>query len=107
SLASSPATPRHPPQLNLFAEMQAFARHRPELSPSAVLRMATLNGAAALGRSGELGELSPKALADLITLPFPGRLAEAEAAVVHYAGGVTGAMIDGQWVDRGFMRDGG
>jgi len=97
SLASSPYTPRHPPELNLFAEMQAFGRERPALPPSTILQMATVNAAAALGRSRELGELSPNALADLIALPFSGKLADAGAAVVHHGGEAAGSMIGGRW----------
>lgn len=97
SLASSPHTPKHPPQLNLFAEMQAFASRRPALPPSTILDMVTVNAAAALGRRGELGELSANALADLIALPFPGKLADAAEAMVHHTGEVAGSMVGGRW----------
>jgi cytosine/adenosine deaminase-related metal-dependent hydrolase len=97
SLASSPNIPKHPPQLDLCAEMKVFARQQPALSPSTILRMVTINAAAALGRTGELGELSPKALADMIALPFTGKLLDATEAVVHHAGDVAASMIGGRW----------
>ena len=100
SLASTLSSRREHPELNLFSEMQAFATQRPEVSPAMILRMATINGAAALGQSGAVGELSPNALADLIVLPFAGKLKEAEAAAVHHDGNVAAAMINGHWVVR-------
>jgi len=97
SLASSPNIPKHPPRLDLFGEMQTFARQQPALPPSTILRMVTVNAAAALGRTGELGELSANALADMIALPFTGKLPDATEAVVHHAGNVAGSMIGGRW----------
>jgi len=84
-------------ELNLFAEMHAFARHFPEVRPAETLRLATLNGARALGRVGELGELTPGALADLITVPFTGEAALVADAIVAHAGPVRHSMIGGQW----------
>jgi cytosine/adenosine deaminase-related metal-dependent hydrolase len=97
SLASAPDTPRQPPELNLFAEMRALARDHPELSAGSILRMATINGAAALGRRGELGQLSPGALADLLVLPFAGIINEVEEAVLAHQGPVRASMINGRW----------
>jgi cytosine/adenosine deaminase-related metal-dependent hydrolase len=101
SLASVVVENRAAPVLSLFAEMQAMLSADRELSPAAALRMATVNGARALGRVGELGELSPGAAADLIAVPCA--VGEPEAAVVHHAGDVTAVMIDGEWV-AGFER---
>ncbi|HXJ76739.1 MAG TPA: amidohydrolase family protein, partial [Candidatus Dormibacteraeota bacterium] len=84
-------------ELSLFHEMQAFAQKAPEVASTAIVRMATLNGARALGRSGDLGELSPNALADLIVLPFAGRPAEVADAIVHHRGPVAAVMVGGQW----------
>jgi cytosine/adenosine deaminase-related metal-dependent hydrolase len=84
-------------ELDLFSEMRALASREPGLSPSNVLRMATLNGAHALGMSGRAGVLSEGACADLIAVPFSGAAIEAEAAVVHHAGRVDASMIDGRW----------
>ena len=88
------------PQLNLFAEMQALAANNPTVAPAAIVRMATMGGAAALGRSGQLGEICPNALADLIVLPFAGRVSEVEQALVHCNQEVAGSMINGEWVRK-------
>ena len=63
SLASSP-------DLDLFAEMAALRREHGELSPAAVLRMATLNGAAALGLANQLGSIERGKLARLLVVPL-------------------------------------
>ena len=59
--------------LNMFSEMNAAAlvykgaEHRAQcVSAAEVLKMATLNGAKAIGREGELGVIREGALADLI-----------------------------------------
>ncbi len=59
------------PDLDLFAEMAALRRDHPELSPAAVLRMATLNGARALGLGDRLGTIEAGKLAELIVVPLP------------------------------------
>jgi cytosine/adenosine deaminase-related metal-dependent hydrolase len=59
-----------------------------------------MNGAKALGFAGILGELSANAQADLIAIPFDGKLRDAFEAVVHHAGDVALSMIGGRWVVR-------
>jgi cytosine/adenosine deaminase-related metal-dependent hydrolase len=59
--------------------------------------MATLHGARALGRTGELGELSQNAMADLVVIPFTGGSAEVADAIVHHQGPVRAVMIGGSW----------
>ena len=97
SLASVVLTRGQAPELNLFAEMQAFAAACPEAPPETVLQMATVNGARALGLPGRIGQLSENSLADMITVPFAGKSAHALEAVVHHAGEVSASMIDGAW----------
>jgi cytosine/adenosine deaminase-related metal-dependent hydrolase len=58
------------PDLDLLAEMAALRRLHPRLTPPAVLRMATLNGAAALGLADRLGSIEPGKLARLIVIPL-------------------------------------
>lgn len=95
SLAS--VTPSRPgPELNLFTEMQTFAKINPTVPPPDILRMATVNGARALGLKGSAGEIAPNSFADLITIPFDGDLEEAESAVVQHVGDVAGSMINGK-----------
>ena len=84
-------------ELNLFTEMRALAAVEPGLDPEMILRMATINGARALGLAGQIGEVSTGALADLIAVPQAGRSDEVAGAMVHFDGCVTGVMIDGQW----------
>jgi 5-methylthioadenosine/S-adenosylhomocysteine deaminase len=84
--------------LDLFAEIRALARAEPGLAPDHILRMATVNGARALGREGELGELREGALADLIAIGWQPSLGGIHEAVVHHPGKVVAAMIGGRWV---------
>jgi cytosine/adenosine deaminase-related metal-dependent hydrolase len=88
---------KQPLELNMFAEMQTLAAKSPELAPEKILRMATVNGAQALGRKGELGELSPNALADLIAIPFAGHQREVSEAIVNHTGEAAASMIGGAW----------
>jgi len=97
SLATTRKPSGGPLELNLFAEMQSMSASAPELSPEKILRMATVNGAQALGRKGELGEISPGALADLIVIPFAGGQRDVMEAAVQHRGPVRGAMIGGSW----------
>ena len=85
-------------ELNMFEEMRALAGREPELSPGEILRLATVNGARALGLGGQIGELSKNGLADLITLPARANAADAAEAVLAHTGAVNASMIDGQWV---------
>lgn len=85
------------PELDLFAEMRALAKRDRTVSPEEILRMATVNGARALGLAGQLGELAENVLADLVAIPFTGKRADIHNAVVHHASTVAASMIDGQW----------
>ena len=58
--------------LNMFSEMRAMQSAFPDLDPREILTMVTVAPAAAIGRKGRLGELSPGALADFLTLPDEG-----------------------------------
>jgi aminodeoxyfutalosine deaminase len=97
SLATVEATWKQTPELNLFAEMQAFAANHPEVSPETILAMVTRNGARALGLRGRAGQISPGALADLIALPTAGNGADIYETVLHHRGNVAASMIGGQW----------
>jgi 5-methylthioadenosine/S-adenosylhomocysteine deaminase len=63
SLASSP-------DLDLFAEIVALRRIYPSLKPAAILRMATVNGARALGLADRLGTIEAGKLAQLLVVPL-------------------------------------
>jgi len=88
---------RAPPTLSLFADMQALARAAPELAPETILRMATVNGARALGVDGVAGEIIRGAAADLIALPLGGNARDVFESVIHHGGEVAASMIGGEW----------
>jgi len=58
--------------LNLFAEMRAFRRGEPAVSPKEALEMVTVNGGRALGRPQILGRIRANYFADLIAIPCSG-----------------------------------
>ena len=97
SLATVRKMGRERLELNLFEEMRELAAADTTVSPVEILRMATANGAKALGLAGKIGELSANAFADLIAIPFAGKKADIYDAVLHHAGQVSVSMIGGQW----------
>ena len=68
SLASSPT-------LNMWDEMRyAYQIHRRSgVSAEDIFRLATINGAKALGLDKEIGTLAPGKKADMIAVPLPGK----------------------------------
>lgn len=60
------------PDLNMLAELRFAARRHPEIEPAAWLRMATLDGAEALGLGDALGSLAVGKRADLFALRCAG-----------------------------------
>ena len=84
-------------ELNMFDELRTFAEVHSRVAPERILQMATINGARALGMAGQAGEISEKALADLIAIPFNGKIADANEAAVHHEGDVAASLIDGEW----------
>ena len=97
SLATVYKKPRETVELSMFDEMRAFSWAHSQCSPEKILRMATLNGARALGLARKVGELSRGAFADLIAIPFAGSASDAYSAVLNHRGGVAAGMIDGNW----------
>ncbi|BBO33484.1 amidohydrolase family protein [Lacipirellula parvula] len=57
------------PDLNLLSEVRFAAAHHPGVAPATLLRMATLDGAAALGLAGSLGSIAIGKAARLIAMP--------------------------------------
>jgi cytosine/adenosine deaminase-related metal-dependent hydrolase len=84
-------------ELNMFEEMRIFAQANRKISAEQVLQMATINGARALGLIGQAGELSENAFADLIAIPFNGKVADIYEAILHHASTISASMIDGKW----------
>jgi aminodeoxyfutalosine deaminase len=84
-------------ELNMFEEMRAFSKANPRVPARTIVRMATINGANALDLGDQAGQLSPGAFADLIAIPFTGKLKGVYQAVVRHQGAVSASMIDGHW----------
>jgi cytosine/adenosine deaminase-related metal-dependent hydrolase len=84
--------------LDMFEEMRSLAAKDSTVTPEEILRMATINGARALGLAGRIGEISPRALADLIAIPHTGKKTSLHDAVLAHAGPVSAGMIDGRWI---------
>lgn len=97
SLATTLPQSRTPLQLDMFAEMRAFAATRPSVAPESIVAMATHHGAQALGLESRLGSLRPGLEADLIAVPFGGATAVAAEGVVHHQGAIRASMIGGEW----------
>jgi cytosine/adenosine deaminase-related metal-dependent hydrolase len=98
SLATITKNDKEEINLDMFLEMQALARTNPEVQAQTILKMATTNGACALGMAGKIGELSGGAFADLVMLPFSGAISDVYSMVVNYSGKISAAMIDGRWI---------
>ncbi len=98
SLATTRQAGKQKPELDMFAEMRALADSDQSISPEVILQMATVNGARALGLAGKIGEISANAFADLITLPFAGKLPCLHEAILANPGNVSAGMIEGRWV---------
>jgi cytosine/adenosine deaminase-related metal-dependent hydrolase len=71
------------PDLDLFSEIAALREQHPSVSPAAVLRMATLNGARALGLADRLGSIEAGKLSALIVVPLGSRFARPLDALVE------------------------
>ena len=98
SLATMRKIGKQKPELNMFEEMRVLADTDKTISPDEILRMATVNGARALGFAGQTGELSKNAFADLIAIPFDGKIADAlRNHSAHTPDKVNASIIDGRW----------
>jgi len=82
--------------LSLFEEMRLLRQTQPWLRPEQMLRMVTLNPARALRRKGQLGQILPGALADLIALPASGSLGSVHEEIVEHPAPISWTMINGQ-----------
>ena len=84
--------------LSLFAEMRAFQRSEPGISPDKILEMVTVNPGLALDQSrhgGKLGRIRAGSQADLIAVPCSGdgNLFE---QIVAFDGPVDWMLLDGK-----------
>ncbi len=87
------------PDLDILAEARFLRRHYPEVTPAAILRMLTLNGAEALGFDAIAGSLTRGKSADLVVLPLPHEeRADPHDLVLDSALPVERVMFRGEWV---------
>jgi cytosine/adenosine deaminase-related metal-dependent hydrolase len=98
SLATIRKAGRQIPELDLFEEMRTLNANDKTISPAEILRMATVNGARALGMGGQIGELSRDVFADLIAIPAAGNSEDIYETVLAHTGPVSASMIDGRWM---------
>lgn len=80
------------PDLDLWAEMAVLLEHFPELSPQAVLTMASAGGARALGQGKRFGRLGPGARAPLCFAPLADDIGPGEALAAAAHGELAGPM---------------
>jgi cytosine/adenosine deaminase-related metal-dependent hydrolase len=81
--------------LSLFAEMRAFHRSEPGISPDEILKMATVNPAMALHQENMLGRIRPGFCADLIAIPCTHGVDLFEQ-IVGFDGQVDWIMLNGK-----------
>jgi len=81
--------------LSLFAEMRAFQRSEPGISPDKILEMVTVNGARALRQRNTLARIRPGFRADLISIPISGSPNLFEE-IVAFEGSVDWMMVNGR-----------
>jgi aminodeoxyfutalosine deaminase len=81
--------------LSLFAEMRAFQRSEPAISPQKILEMVTVNAALALRQQDTLGRIRPGFLADLISIPWSAS-ANLFEQIVRFDGPVNWMMVNGK-----------
>jgi len=96
SMATMRKSRSEPMALNLFSEMRVLNKTFSTLGPQRIVEMATVNGAKAIGRVGELGCLAPGAVADLIALRNAGS-SDPYEAVLNHRDEVQASMIRGLW----------
>lgn len=82
--------------LSLFEEMRHVLRNFPHLSAEEIIDMTTRRPAKAIGMSGELGEIAPGAHADLIAIPYAGKIGDAFDALIEYSAPVSWMMVGGR-----------
>jgi cytosine/adenosine deaminase-related metal-dependent hydrolase len=81
--------------LSLFAEMRAFRRGVPAVSPKEALEMVTVNGGRALGRPQILGRIRANYFADLIAIPCGG-ITDVFEEILAFAQPVHWIMVNGK-----------
>jgi aminodeoxyfutalosine deaminase len=81
--------------LSLFAEMRAFQRSEPGISPDEILKMVTVNPAMALHREKMIGRIRPGFCVDLIAIPC-GQGGDLFGEIVGFEGQLDWVMVNGK-----------
>jgi len=81
--------------LSLLAEMRAFQRSQPGISPDEILKMVTVNPAMALHQENMIGRVRPGFCADLVAIPC-GRGADLFEEIVGFEGQLDWVMVNGK-----------
>ncbi len=81
--------------LSLFAEMRAFQKEFPGVSPEEILKMVTVNPATALRQENMLGRIRPGFCADLIAVPCGERDSLLEQ-IVEFDRSIDWVMVNGK-----------
>ena len=88
------------PDLDILAEARFLAAQHPDLDGATLLRMLTLDGAAALGWGDVTGSLTPGKSADLVVLPLPDRdEPDPHRLVFDSDAAVQAVMFRGRWIE--------
>jgi cytosine/adenosine deaminase-related metal-dependent hydrolase len=86
------------PDLSLFNEARFVRQAHGGVTSSDIMRMATLNGAEALGWDRDTGDLTPGKVADLAIVALPDReSADPADLVLDESSSISGVMIAGNW----------
>jgi cytosine/adenosine deaminase-related metal-dependent hydrolase len=92
------------PSLGILDEMKFLRRNYPEIEPALLLRMATTNGAKALGLPVGLGSLAPGSPADLVGVSLPGDaagdIADPLEAILSKDSEIIFSMVAGEVLHR-------
>jgi cytosine/adenosine deaminase-related metal-dependent hydrolase len=89
------------PDLNVLAEARFVRARHADIPGDALLRMATLSGAEALGWDDATGSLTPGKSADLVVVPLPDRdAADPHRLVFESEAAVRAVMFRGRWSER-------
>jgi cytosine/adenosine deaminase-related metal-dependent hydrolase len=81
--------------LSLFAEMRAFQKEFPRVSPEEILKMVTVNPATALHQQDMIGRIRPGFCADLIAVPCGERDSPFEQ-IVEFDRSIDWVMVNGK-----------
>jgi cytosine/adenosine deaminase-related metal-dependent hydrolase len=81
--------------LSLFAEMRAFQRNEPAISPEKIFEMVTVNSASALNQQNTLGRIRPGFKADFVAIPCTDG-GDLFAEIVAFQGGINWMMTNGK-----------